>query len=71
MELAVGAARTLSRFLSTVVDDTIEVPQPGADDVFYSTEDLYRRYAEFCEGEPSLSIDDFDRVLTHWHGWSL
>jgi hypothetical protein len=57
--------QVLSRFLSSVVHDTIEVPAPGDTDVYYSTEDLYARYTEFCQGidARAMGMDEFDREL--------
>ena len=68
MALEVGTARIMSRFLASVVEDTIEVPLEGDEDVFYDTHDLYQRFATFCaefEGgcAPFLSLDQFDCVL--------
>jgi hypothetical protein len=73
MALQVGTARIMSRFLASVVEDTIEVPLHGDEDVFYDTEDLYERFAAFCAGfeggcAPFLSLDQFDRVLAQADG---
>ena len=65
MSLAVSDARVLSRFLSSVVEDTIEVPLEGDDDVYYSTEYLYAQYMHFCEKHHVswIGAEDFELEL--------
>jgi hypothetical protein len=65
MSLAVGDARVLSRFLSSVVEDTIEVPLEGEEDVFYSTDYLYELYLDFCKDHHVkwMGAEDFEREL--------
>jgi hypothetical protein len=59
-------ASLVARFLGCLVEDTIAVPLPGDDDVFFDSWDLYQRFEAFCgeTGDECLSPEEFDRILS-------